>query len=80
MAHESFTHGADPNEEYLYNMVEMAFTNAFTDTMGVQRAKAEFQDVKMEQGNLDAYFRKLKHLAHLSGYGLDSSFILNKFG
>ena len=71
--------GADPNEEYLYDSVEMVFTNAFTDTMSVQRVKAEFQDVKMEQGNLDTYVSKFECLACLSGYGLDSSFILNKF-
>ena len=37
--------GANPQEEYLYKTVEQAFQTVFTDTMSVQRAKAEFQEV-----------------------------------
>ena len=40
--------GANPREEYLYETVEQAFQTAFTNTMSIQRAKAEFQDVQME--------------------------------
>ena len=53
---------------------------SFTDTMSMQRAKAEFQDVQMEQGDLDGYINKFEQLAWLTGYGLDTPFVLNKFG
>ena len=36
---------ANPQEEYLYETVEQAFQTAFTNTMSVQQAKAEFQEV-----------------------------------
>ena len=48
--------------------------------MSMQRAKAEFQDVRMEQGNLDGYINKFKRLAQLIGYGLYTPFVLDKFG
>ena len=72
--------GANPREEYLYEMVEQAFQTAFTDTMSVQRAKAEFQDIWMERGNLDGYINKFERLARLTGYGLNTPFVLDKFG
>ena len=72
--------GANPWEEYLYETVEQAFQTAFTDTMSVQQAKAEFQDVRMEQGDLDGYINKFERLAQLTGYGLDTPFVLDKFG
>ena len=40
--------GANPHEEYLYETVEQAFQTVFTNTMSMQQAKAEFQDVQME--------------------------------
>ena len=40
--------GMNPQEEYLYKTIEQAFQMAFTDTMSVQQAKAEFQEVCME--------------------------------
>ena len=72
--------GVNLCKEYLYETVEQAFQTAFTDTMSVQQAKAEFQEVHMEQGDLDGYINKFKHLAHLTGYGLDTPFVLDKFG
>ena len=33
----------------------------------------------MEQGNLDGYINKFEHLARLTGYGLDTPFVLDKF-
>jgi hypothetical protein len=52
--------GALPTEEFLYDTVEAAFRSAFTDTMSVQRAKAEFHLVSMERGDLDGYVSKFK--------------------
>ena len=72
--------GANPCEEYLYETVEQAFQTVFTDTMSVQWAKAEFQEVHMEWGDLDGYINKFECLACLTGYRLDTPFVLDKFG
>ena len=34
----------------------------------------------MERGNLNGYINKFKWLARLTGYGLDTPFVLDKFG
>jgi hypothetical protein len=47
--------------------------------MSVQRAKAEFQVISMERGDLDGYISKFERLARLAGYNLNSSLVLNKF-
>ena len=60
-------------------MVVNAFNSAFMDTMNTQRAKAEFQSVKMEGGDLNAYIAEFKRLARLTGYNLQNQLVLNKF-
>jgi hypothetical protein len=72
--------GALPTEEFLYDTVEAAFRSAFTDTMSVQRAKAEFHLISMERGDLDGYVSKFERLARLAGYDLNSSLVLDRFG
>jgi hypothetical protein len=72
--------GALPTEEFLYDTVEAAFRSAFTDTMSVQRAKAEFHLISMEHGDLDGYVSKFEQLACLASYDLNSSLILDRFG
>jgi hypothetical protein len=72
--------GALPSEEFLYDTIEAAFRSAFTDTMSVQRAKAEFHLISMERGDLDGYVSKFKRLARLAGYDLNSSLVLDRFG
>jgi hypothetical protein len=72
--------GALPSEEFLYDTIEAAFRSAFTDTMSVQRAKAEFHLISMECGDLDGYISKFKRLARLAGYDLNSSLVLDRFG
>ena len=47
--------GARRNEEYLYDTVIDSFNTVFTDTMSLQKAKAEFCSLKMERGELDTY-------------------------
>ena len=69
----------NPHKEYLYETVEQVFQTAFTDTMSMQRVKAEFQEVRMEQGDLDGYINKFECLARLTGYRLDTPFVLDKF-
>jgi hypothetical protein len=72
--------GALPNEEFLYDTIEAAFRSAFTDTMSVQRVKAEFHLISMEHGDLDGYISKFERLARLAGYDLNSSLVLDRFG
>jgi hypothetical protein len=72
--------GAHPTEEFLYDTVEAAFQSAFTDTMSVQRAKAEFHLISMERSDLDGYVSKFERLARLAGYDLNSSLVLDRFG
>ena len=72
--------GARRTEEYLYNTIMDSFNSAFTDTMNAQKAKAEFQNIKMEGGDLDAYIAKFERLARLAGYDLQNQLVLDKFG
>jgi hypothetical protein len=72
--------GALPSEEFLYDTVEAAFRSAFTDTMSVQRAKAEFHLISMERSDLNGYVSKFEWLACLAGYDLNSSLVLDRFG
>jgi hypothetical protein len=69
--------GALPSEEFLYDTIEAVFRSAFTDTMSVQRAKAEFYLISMEHGDLDGYVSKFEQLARLAGYDLNSSLVLD---
>jgi hypothetical protein len=48
--------------------------------MSVQRAKAEFHAVSMERGDLNGYVSRFERLARLSGYDLNSSLVLDRFG
>ena len=74
--------GAGRNEEHLYNEVIDSFKTAFTDTMSLQKAKAEFCTctIKMERGELDTYIAKFKRLARLAGYSLQDQMVLDWFG
>ena len=55
--------GGRKTDEHLYEAVVESFNTAFTDTMSLQKAKAEFQTLKMEGGNLDTYIAKFERLA-----------------
>ena len=57
-----------------------SFNTAFTDTMSLQKAKAEFHSLKMERGELDAYIAKFERLARLAGYNLQDQMVLDRFG
>jgi hypothetical protein len=71
--------GALSSKEFFYDTIEAAFRSAFTDTMSVQRAKAEFHLISMECGDLDGYVSKFEQLARLAGYDLNSSLVLDRF-
>ena len=53
---------------------------AFTDTMSLQKAKAEFHSLKMERGELDTYIAKFERLARMAGYNLQDQMVLDCFG
>ena len=72
--------GAGRNEEHLYDTVMDSFNTAFTDTMSLQKAKAEFCTLKMERGELDTYIAKFERLARMAGYNLQDQMVLDRFG
>ena len=72
--------GAGRNEEHLYDTVMDSFNTAFTDTMSLQKAKAEFCSLKMEKGELDTYIAKFERLVRLAGYNLQDQMVLDRFG
>ena len=72
--------GAGRNEEHLYDTVMDSFNTAFTDTMSLQKAKAEFRTLKMERGELDMYIAKFERLARMVGYNLQDQMVLDRFG
>ena len=57
-----------------------SFKTAFTDTMSLQKAKAEFRTLRMERGELDTYITKFKRLVRLAGYNLEVQMVLDWFG
>ena len=72
--------GAGRNEEHLYDTVMDSFNTAFTDTMSLQKVKAEFRTLKMERGKLDTYIAKFERLARMAGYNLQDQMVLDRFG
>ena len=50
------------------------------DTMNLQKAKAEFQTIKMEGGELDTYIARFERLARIARYDLQNQMVLNQFG
>ena len=72
--------GGRKTDEYLYDALVKSFNTTFTDTMSLQKAKAEFQTLKMEGGDLDTYIAKFKRLARIASYDLQSQMVLDRFG
>ena len=72
-----FHNRARKTEVYLYDTVMDSLNTTFTDTMSMQKAKAEFQTIKMEGGDLDTYIAKFERLARLAGYDLQSQIVLD---
>ena len=71
--------GGRKTNEYLYDTVMELFNTAFTDTMSLQKAKAEFQSIKMEGGDLDTYIAKFERLVRIAGYNLHNQMVLDRF-
>ena len=72
--------GGRKTDEHLYDSVMDSFNTAFTDTMSLQKAKAEFQTIKMEQGDLDTYIARFERLARIARYNLQDRLVLDQFG
>ena len=72
--------GGRKTDEYLYDTVMELFNTTFTDTMSLQKAKAEFQSIKMEGGDLDTYIARFERLARIAGYDLHNQMVLDHFG
>ena len=71
---------ARKTDQHLSDTVMDSFSTAFTDTMSLQRAKVEFQFIKMEGGDLDTYIAKFKRLARIARYDLQDQMVLDRFG
>ena len=72
--------GGRKANKYLYDTVMESFNTAFMDTMSLQMAKAEFQTIKMEGGDLDTYIARFERLARIAGYDLHNQMVLDQFG
>ena len=72
--------GGRRTDEYLYDTIMESFNTAFTDTMSLQKAKAEFQSIKMEGCDLDTYIAKFERLARIASYNLHNQMVLDQFG
>ena len=72
--------GARKTEEHLYNIVMDSFGTAFTDTMSLQKTKAEFCTIEMDKGELDMYIAKFERLTRLTGYDCQDQMVLDRFG
>ena len=71
---------ARKTDQHLYNTVMDSFSTAFMDTMSLQKAKAEFQSIKMEGCDHDMYIAKFKRLARIAGYDLQDQMVPDQFG
>ena len=72
--------GGRKTDKHLYDSILDSFNTAFTDTMSLQKAKAEFQTIKMEGGDLDTYIARFERLARIAGYNLQDQLVLDRFG
>ena len=72
--------GGRKTDKYLYNTIMESFNTTFTDTMSLQKAKAEFWSIKMEGGNLDTYIARFERLARITGYNLHNQMVLDQIG
>jgi hypothetical protein len=59
---EQLAGGALQSDGYLYRETHTAFQNAFTDTMTMQKAKNEIQNLKMKDRDVDSYTARFEQL------------------
>jgi hypothetical protein len=76
---EQLTGGALQNDEYLYRETHTAFQNAFTDTMTMQKAKNEIQNLKMKEGDVDGYTARFEQLCRLGNYDVNDEAVIDMY-
>ena len=70
--------GANACEEYLYDTIKDCFSDAFTNSMIIQRAKHDLKSLHMIKDELDQYVSKFKSLAELANYNLAKDSVIEK--
>jgi hypothetical protein len=76
---EQLTGGALQDDEYLYREMHLAFQNAFTDTMTMQKAKNEIQNLKMKDGDIDSYTAHFEQLCRLGNYDVNNEAVIDMY-
>jgi hypothetical protein len=76
---EQLAGGTLQGDEYLYRETHAAFQNAFTDTMTMQKAKNEIQNLKMKDGDVDSYTARFKQLCRLGNYDVNDEAIIDMY-
>jgi hypothetical protein len=76
---EQLTKGTLQDDEYLYQEMHTAFQNAFTDTMTMQKAKNEIQNLKMKDGDVDSYTVRFEQLCRLGNYNVNDEAVIDMY-
>jgi hypothetical protein len=76
---EQLTGGALQEDEYLYRETHTAFQHAFTDTMTMQKAKNEIQNLKMKDGDVDGYTARFEQLCRLGNYNINDKAVIDMY-
>jgi hypothetical protein len=76
---EQLTGGALQDNEYLYRETHTVFRNAFTDTMTMQKAKNEIQNLKMKDRDVDGYTVRFEQLCRLGNYDVNDEAVINMY-
>jgi hypothetical protein len=76
---EQLTRGMLQSNEYLYRETHTAFQNAFTDTMTMQKAKNEIQNLKMKDGDVDGYTARFEQLCRLGNYDVNDEAVIDMY-
>jgi hypothetical protein len=76
---EQLTRGALQSDKYLYWETHTAFQNTFTDTMTMQKAKNEIQNLKMKDGDVDGYTARFEQLCRLGNYNVNDEAVIDMY-
>jgi hypothetical protein len=76
---EQLTGGTLQDDEYLYREKHIAFQNAFTDTMMMQKAKNKIQNLKMKDGDVDGYTAHFEQLCRLGNYDVNDEAVIDMY-
>jgi len=73
------TGGVRQTEENLWNMIDICFQQAYTDTAESVKAQHKLKTLHMTKDNLDNFISKFQNLARKAGYDLDQGVTLDLF-